>query len=341
MSKRVSSVQSAIRLAVCAGAFATVGLSDVRAQNTSVSPDAKADSKASAAQPTASSGESVVLTPKYEVGKTMQFEQRTKRADFTQITGMATQHVDMDQTATWAVKVISADAEKTVLEFKLEAIKAELSQATKQANPGAEGDAPAAKLSWDSAAPEANKDENNPLLQGFKPIIGAVLSVSLGADGNITTVTGNEQLGGARSAVGPYVQQLVGTEAFKLRWSGPLWIKDGKAAAKVGESWTNTDEVATPPIGRTRVSTKNTLQSTKDGMATIEISGTTEVLPLKEGETAAGKVTASSIAGTAMWDTKAGFVRSVNLVQKTSMDVNAAGIAMKRDSDATITITRK
>ncbi len=242
---------------------------------------------------------------------------------------MMRQSWTIDQTAVYELRVVSASDSSTALELELKSMEAS-------------ADLPQGKATWKNDQPEDDKDQSNPVLQAYKPIVGGIVKMTMDGQGKIVEVTGDPRI---RLEVGgmlaPMVQVMVGPDLVKSRWGPAVWIKDGRDAATVGQTWTNTEEVPNRALGKFVYETKNTLKSVKDGMAEIAIAGDIKLVPLEGGKSAPATLSEHSIAGSAVWDVKAGMLKSYTTTEKTHLDVNAMGIPVARDLDSTTTITRE
>jgi hypothetical protein len=242
---------------------------------------------------------------------------------------MMRQSWTIDQTAVYELRVIGASEAGATLELELKSIEAS-------------ADLPAGKQTWKNDQPEDDKDQSNAVLQAYKPIVGGILKITMDGQGKVVDVAGDPRI---RVEVGgtlaPMVQVMVGPDLVKARWGPTVWIKDGREAATVGQSWKNTEEVPNRALGNFVYETTNTLKSVKDGIAEIEITGDIKLVPKADGKSAQATLTEHSISGSAKWDVKAGMVKSVTTIEKTHLDVNAMGIPVARDLDSTTTITRE
>ncbi len=235
----------------------------------------------------------------------------------------------IDQTAEYELRVISASDQGAELELELKAVKATAT-------------IPQGDFSWDSAAPRDDSEIINPIAQAFRPIIGAVLKLTLNADGNIIGVQGDPRVNpNARGPLAPNIQALVGPDLVRVRWNSVFWVKDGRKPAAVGESWANTDELNAAAVGKYAFVTTSTLSGVKDGIANIAITGRIELTGTEPGKNPAGTLKDQMLKGSAEWDTATGTARKFVLEQRQTLDINAMGIPVTRTSDFVVTTTRK
>jgi hypothetical protein len=88
--------------------------------------------------------------------------------------------------------------------------------------------------------------------------------------------------------------------------------------------------------------TTNTVKSVgKDGLAQIDITGIMKLVPGDPTKTSQGTLTEQMIKGSAVWDTKAGMIKSHTWKERSHLDVNAQGLGVNFDKDLTCTTTRE
>ncbi len=235
-----------------------------------------------------------------------------------------------DQIATYELRVTDAGDKGVSMDVELKAVActAELSSG---------------KFTWNSETPEDDKDVKNPVMMSFRPIIGAVLKINVGPDGNIVGVTPDARVNiNGRSPLAAMVQQLASADGIRLRFGSVLWIKDGHEPATTGKPWTNTDELFFAAVGKFVHLSSNTLKSVKDGLAQIDITGQISLVGAEAGKPPAGTLKEQYLKGACTWDTKAGLVKSHTWEQKTTMDLRAAGaFDVIRSSEFSVTTTRE
>jgi len=242
----------------------------------------------------------------------------------------SSQTLNVDQTAKYELRVIEASDTGASLELELKSIKATAEVAS-------------GKFTWDSSAPLDDKDRNNAVLAAYRPIVGSITRIKIGPDGNFTSVQPDPGLNpqGIRGPLASMIQQLVGADGVRLRWSAILWVKDGRQPATVGQTWTNTDEVVFPAVGRFIYTTNNTLKSVKADVADIQFTGDVKLTGAEAGKAPSGAVRDQHLAGSCTWDVAAGMVKSHTWDQKYTIDVDASGFHVSRASEFTVTTTRE
>ena len=291
------------------------------AEGTKESPKGDA-SKADPAMPNATKPDASKPEPgKTEAGKT----EAPKAAP-----GPMSSTQTVDQTAIYELRVVEADDKGASMELELKSVvaKAEL---------------PQGKFTWDSAPTPDEKDAANPILVAFRPIVGAVVKIKVGADGNILEVQQDSRIATMPGGpLAPMAQQLVGADGVRLRFGPVIWIKDGREPAAVGTPWTNSDEMFFKAVGKFTYESTNTIKSVKDGVAMIDIAGVVKLGGIEEGKPASGTLKDQSLKGACVWDTKAGLAKSHICEQKTVLDLKVGGaFDVVRTSEFTVTTTRE
>ncbi len=235
----------------------------------------------------------------------------------------------VDQTATYELRVVEAGEKGVQLELELKAIKATAV-------------VPQGQFNWDSAQPRDDSEVNNPIAMSYRPILNAVTKITVDASGNISNVTPDPRVNlNPRGPLAPMVQALVGPELVRVRFANVLSIKDGKEPAKVGDSWKNVDELSAAAVGRFVLTTNNTLKSVNGDMAMLDIAGDVALAPGADGKPAQGTLREQALKGKAEWDVKSGWMKSHTIEQKQVLELNAAGFAVTRSTNMTVTTTRQ
>lgn len=314
--------------AISALAFSTlVTLTAAHAQTPAAAPAADA-AKAGA----------VDLRPRLTAGQIIKFTQRTLRTDTMSLstggqpTGVAPvmrQSTKIDQTIDYTVKVESASAEGAALSLEITAIKAAAELAK-------------GKFEWDSSSPADDKDASNPVLGAYKPVVGSVTRLTLDKNGQITDVSTDARLPAApRNEFATPIMGLTSADQIKARWSGVLAVKPGSEPAAVGATWTQTTVIPNASVGRFETDQAYTLKSVEGDMAKLDIAGTLKLLPFAADKPAQGTFSDPKASGSAVWDLKAGMIREQVWTQQATLNVNAGGMPIVRDSDVRIETRRK
>lgn len=322
--------------AVSALAFSTLAaLTAAHAQTTAASP------AADAAKAPANVG-AVDLRPRFTAGQTIKFTQRTLRTDTMSLStggqpagdkpGVAPvmrQSTKIDQTIDYTLKVESASAEGAALSLEITAIKAAAELAK-------------GKFEWDSSSPADDKDASNPVLGAYKPVVGSVTRLTLDKNGQISDVSTDARLPAApRNEFATPIMGLTSADQIKARWSGVLAVKPGSEPAAVGATWTQTTVIPNASVGRFETDQAYTLKSVEGDLAKLDIAGTLKLLPFAADRPAQGTFSDPKASGSAVWDLKAGMIREQVWTQQATLNVNAGGMPIVRDSDVRVETRRK
>lgn len=290
---------------------------------------------------------SVDLRPKFVAGQTHTFTQQSIRVETTSIAispppakegekkdapatppGPASSTQNIDQTVTYKVEVIETNAKGTSLALEILAIKAN-------------AETPRGKFTFDSSSPADDKDGTNPAVQAYRPLIGGKLRIDLGSDGNVTKV---EPMSLQTPRISPEftgaVQQIIGPDLVRMRWSTVLNVKDGADPAAIGQTWTNVDELVSRPIGKFTYSTDNKLTKIDGDTAHIDMSGSIKLAGFDDKTPAAGSITKQSVTGNVIWDTKSGWAKSHTIQQTWTIEVNPTGMPVTRAIDLKVVSVR-
>jgi hypothetical protein len=187
-------------------------------------------------------------------------------------------------------------------------------------------------VSFDSA----KKDDDDPMADLLKAIVGTTLTLQADADGTITSVGAGAAPAGLPANI---AQQFTGADIIK-NFFGPITtLQKGSGKVSVGESWTNEDTIA-GGMGNFRMRTTYTLRSYSAPRANVSMNGsmtldgsTTGPVDLREGTT----------TGNYVWDTEEGMLRSMDVTMRTVVNTKLAGddTPSESRSESTVKITRK
>ena len=282
----------------------------------------------------------VSLTPKYQAGQELTFVQHTVRTDEMSLKGMGEQTTAFDATAVWKVKIADASETGVEIDLQMESIKATFDRNAK-VDPALGNAGAQPPVKWDSTAPGADADKNNPIMQAFRPLVGLPLKVKLGADGNISTVTGSEGVKPGSGALVGIAYTMVAQDHVKARWGQILWIKDGRVPASVGQSWQDVDLLSAGSLGRNKITWTRTLKGVDKDEATVLLDGKYELVGADDKTPPTAHVSDASMTGDCRWDLKAGNCKSLEVHQKSTISGNAQGFETSKKSDVTVTTTRQ
>lgn len=187
-------------------------------------------------------------------------------------------------------------------------------------------------VEFDSNDP-ASGDGDNPVAPTLRSIVGKSIGVTFDEAGNVTALSGLEQLGGA----GGFLGDLLGKDALKGQVARVTALGEGAAVRRVGEEWTSKDVIELPEgAGRLEMTTKHRLKSVRAGKATVTI----EAELASKGKTEGITVRESSIEGKYVWDTERGMVDSLEFDEVQDFEVEQSGVKARVKQDVTRKITR-
>lgn len=217
--------------------------------------------------------------------------------------------------------------------------------------PGTPGKTPPGQL------PPPKKDPLDAIIEqavmpDYSGVVGTVLTLKVDPNGNITSVTGGENLakGGLMGAMGSLPANA---DSFKGLF-GPIRPdaanSTGKPSskpgfAKVGDKWSTSDTVSVGPMGDMRLTTEHTVKSVKGTEAEIGVVGKAQSASLGNPGSTPGAapgghpsvtIPTSNYRGTYMWDSRRGQLRSMLIEQQTEAESPLG----RMFSDSTITVDR-
>lgn len=273
--------------------------------------------------------DTVNLTPKYVKGQSVQLQQQVKRVNIMELS-MGKDEQRVEQTARFELRVADVTDGKTKLELELKSVtsKAKIAKG---------------EFTWDSTQPEDDKDQNNPLTQSYRPIIGAVTTIVLDAKGNIEQITADPRVNVgviSRSPVAAAVMGLVNPDLVRVSFAPMLWIKEGAEPAKVGQTWNDSESWASPGIGKWTMKLTNTLKKASAESADIDVTGDLTLGAPEDGKASTFKLVNPEAKGTAVWDLGAGMIKSYAWKQKFTLDGEAQGLKITRSSEVDMVTTR-
>lgn len=291
----------------------------------------KADTPAKAP----ASSEKVSLRANYKTGQEFKISQHITYSDSKSTVlkeGEPPMSLDAvaDITVEYTVKVDGASESGTALSIELSSLQAKAKL-------------PQGESEWTSTSPPDDKDEKNPVYVAFKPIVGTVTQVSLTPDGSIGEIKPDPRMrppGG--TALQPAVIYLTSSEHFRVRWSPLLCIKPGTDPVAVGASWTRAEFINAAAINaRFGFEWASTLKGVTGTDADVAFTGDIKIAGLEKGKEPTGKVKDTALSGSAVWDTKAGLIKSCTWKHAYVMDINAGGFNVSRKLSVQSESTRK
>jgi hypothetical protein len=301
------------------------------------------------------SADAVNLAPAFSAGDKFAFSQRIDRSDATVAGGFGTRSTTVNLTATWTGEVQAADGKGTTIEIKLTRLVIDKDDqikgdAPKPATPASDPAAPEpakvaggeGKHAWDSSKPEDDKDDTNPVVQSFRPVLNARFTISLDPTGRITAILNKDGAQAPQGNYAPFARNLIDVDAMRLRWQPLLAPKpEAEARAKPGDAWKDEHLLLTMPLGRTKFNITRTLASVADNVATIDISAPMELVGEKDNAAPQGSMKDSSVRASVLWDLQSRNARSMTWTQKSVLDVSATGLPVQRTSEQKIVFTRE
>ncbi|MBM4107314.1 MAG: hypothetical protein FJ255_00610 [Phycisphaerae bacterium] len=271
---------------------------------------------AAAAARAADAAKPVDLRPKWTVGQDVRYKIVADGTNEMDVPGMGAQKTTDRQEIVVRLTPKEVGEGGAKVELTYESIKINV-----------EG-SPRGPQTFDSTKP----DEPGPLAQALRPILGLTLTLHMDRNGNITEVTGGDDV-----QVNP-----------RSQWAGRLVQKGGVSSmfgrvitgnrttgeANVGDTWQTADKIDLSAMGSVKLTAENTLKGLSGDVATIGIKGTLE-LDASRAQAMQVNLTSGAYEGSAQWDTAAGQLNSMEVKQ--SMAVEAEGPMGKVSSRRSLT----
>jgi hypothetical protein len=281
-------------------------------------------------QPEKSKGAKVDLRPRFAVGQEVRLRLSTEEVTKTTLAGESGLNQDSSSSREMVIslKCTGKEEKNSIVEMKIESLKATMKGAGID---GADG-------SFDSTAP-MSKDGQNPLAGALRPLVGQAFTLVFDADGNITSVKGNEKLGG--SAIGGMAGQLGSMSGVQMLLSPITTPGKSSGEASVGQTWTTRD-VIDSPFGRLNMTTDYKLASHMGNVADVPIKGTL-VLDSESGGLGQGlgvKLKKSDYSGRMKWDTDRGMIQSMDVSQSIALEASPGGQSVSFTQTNSTKITR-
>lgn len=183
---------------------------------------------------------------------------------------------------------------------------------------------------------------DDPLSGVLAPLIGQAISIRMDKDGNVTSA-GMGTLGGLDPAA--LTSALTGsggnnapnaTDIFK-NMLGPISSANKtKGEANIGESWTHKDQIQAP-WGEMRLTTRHTLTSHRNQIASIDMVGQYDLEPSSSSSGMAPRIRESIYKGQTLWNTGKGILDSLTFTQKLVVESSKAGTS---SNEMRVNVTR-
>ncbi len=257
----------------------------------------------------------VDLRPRFTVGQDVRLKLSTEEVTKTTLAGETGLNQDSSSSREMVVSLRCTGKQEanSVVEMKIESLRATMQGAGIEGTDG----------SFDSSKP-TSKDGEGMLGQALRPLVGQVFVLVFDKDGNITSVKGNEKLGG--SAMGGIAGQLGSMSGVQMLLSPITTPGKSSGEASVGQTWT-THDVIDSPFGRLKMLTDYKLASHSGGVADVPIKGTLELDSESGGlgQALAVKLKKSEYSGRMKWDTERGMIQSMDVSQAIGIEATPGG----------------
>lgn len=294
---------------------------------------AVSSSLAGAAAPMPSKDEPVSLKPNYTPGYEARIVMETTRS-FTQRLGMPLQDGKVPENTTsgeqkvgFLMKVVRSDDSGAVVTFRIDDI-----DFVAKSSRG--------EFAWKSTDPRKANDNANQALTTMRPALGATITFTFDKDGNILS----SDNGGVNMPTGGFVdfiRLVVGNQETRARWSPILSPRKGDFMAAPGQSWTITESMNNPPLGKFTQTTELTLKSADEKSARIDVAGNFALGATDDGGAPTFNVESSSITGHIEWDRTVGLFSSAELHQTVELKGAAQGLPISFKTDTKIKFRRE
>jgi hypothetical protein len=182
-------------------------------------------------------------------------------------------------------------------------------------------------MEFDSSTP-IEKDGENPMAAGYRPLIGLALKVKLDAAGNIMKLTGGESLlqGPPRNR---QPRELFLEKDSVQRTFGTLFSSGrNDAQAPLAARWTSTDKYAFSQRAVVHLSNTHTLRAIAPETATIQIHGTVQPQPEGTPTAAAIQKQEGESNGQVIWNTNVGLLGRSEIVHNLKIDLETANVVV-------------
>lgn len=194
--------------------------------------------------------------------------------------------------------------------------------------------------------PSADASMDDMLAQILGPMVGQEMEVKTDRDGKIISVSGGVSPMAGLGSLGGGLGGGVGAMDPKATAG---WLVSGlksgnNGTARVGESWTNDDELGNTPVGAFRMKTTHTLRSASGSTATVGFTGQAEPgseSSLLPGMGGMAQLRSSKYGGTYQWDTKEGALREMDTQMSVVMDAKIGESSMSMTNDTRVKVKRQ
>ncbi|MCC6322513.1 MAG: hypothetical protein IT438_13880 [Phycisphaerales bacterium] len=310
---------------------------------------------------TPSGGQQISLRPKFTKGRLSRYEMSITSDNNLRVDGATTpQKQEMSQTINLAVTVSDVGEDGATLDIVYERMRATVDSGGFKssfdshptgAKPSKPTKAPSKpRKATKPAAPVPESPDAEPLMEGvleeiMRPMVGTKLTMKVDRDGNIKSVSGGDALGGAGLAA------LMGGGVPTVNGGGgsnPMsWVVNSpgqKPDVRVGESWTNTDQLGGTPVGGFKMVTRhtcNSVQETQTGkVAHLIFNGRADQDSESGGAGSGFKLKESAYDGKYEWDLGAGELKSMTSTLRTKIESRLVGRGTEMDANTRMSVRR-
>lgn len=290
-------------------------------------------------------GGAVSLRPRFVAGETIRYVMtvNTDQANTsTDEPDLASQQ-QMEQTMELAMHVVESSAQGATLEISVERARMSVKNDTAMAaaDSAATGLQPTRP---GTPTPPRQETADDRALRGdleilVKQMASEKMSVVVDGTGKITSMTGGDRLAGGGSAS----QLLSGSGAGGVPMPNPMsgntlqWLVQGANGQppeiRLGQTWTNTDNLGRTPLGNFSMRTKHTVRSIRSNTAEIKFDGSIETTQASNQSPSEGaaQISDSAYSGSYTWDAAKGQLSRMDgrLEAKITMSLMGARVESK------------
>jgi len=173
------------------------------------------------------------------------------------------------------------------------------------------------KVEFDSTKPPAG--DADPIAMMLKSLVGLSMTLTIDKDGNITSVDSSS----SPLADAGMLKAFTGADVVKNLFGPITTTSKSNGEARVGESWTNEDQIDAP-WGKMRLATTHTLVSHRASVASITINGRMSLEP-PTTTTPVPAIRKSSYTGQHLWNTELGMLSEMTMRQHLELDSAETG----------------
>lgn len=244
----------------------------------------------------------VRLRPKWVAGETstydMRLETRMAASVLTNEGGRQTQLYR--QEARLTRRVVKTGPEATTLLVTIERMRMQVSAG--------------GQVVWHDSASKEFNNEAPELKQAIDGAIGRPITITLNAQGEITSIEGNQdpEPTNEQEAKRPRVpQSILGDKVIRGVWRPLFGVPGAPETGAPGHSWTLEEQTTESAMGIFHTKMTFSLASATPAAASIAVTGTARLTPAMGPSAIKAELKESSITGTYEWDVAAATLRSM------------------------------